>query len=101
LRNGIKLYEWHERILHAKTAVIDGEWSTIGSSNLDNLSSFRNLEVNASVLGERIGHEMEDQFAFDRAKSRPIVAEDWARRPMAQRLLQWFFGHFRGLFSRN
>jgi cardiolipin synthase len=101
LLNGIKVYEWHDRILHAKTAVIDGEWSTIGSSNLDNLSSFRNLEVNATILGERIGGALDDQFEIDRARSTAILPELWARRPWVQRIIEWFFGHFRGLFSGN
>lgn len=101
LFNGIKVYEWHDRILHAKTAVIDGEWSTVGSSNLDNLSSFRNLEVNATILGERVGGALDDQFELDRARSHPILPESWAKRPWVQRVIEWFFGHFRGLFSGN
>lgn len=101
LFNGIKVYEWHDRILHAKTAVIDGEWATIGSSNLDNLSSFRNLEVNATILGERVGGALDDQFEIDRARSHAILPELWAKRPWVQRVIEWFFGHFRGLFSGN
>jgi cardiolipin synthase len=101
LLNGIKVFEWHDRILHAKTAVIDGVWSTIGSSNLDNLSSFRNLEVNATILGERMGGALDDQFEIDRARSTAILPELWARRPWVQRIVEWFFGHFRGLFSGN
>jgi cardiolipin synthase len=99
LVNGIKVYEWSDRILHAKTAVIDNEWSTIGSSNLDNLSSFRNLEVNATILGPRVANTLVDQFELDRARSRAIEPESWANRPWVQRIIEWIFSHFRGLFS--
>lgn len=101
LLNGIKVYEWSDRILHAKTAVIDNDWSTIGSSNLDNLSSFRNLEVNATILGPRVASALSDQFELDRARSRAIEPEKWAQRPWVQRIVEWFFSHFRGLFSGN
>ena len=50
LRAGVRIYEWRaDRVLHAKTAVIDGHWSTVGTSNLDPLSLRMNLEVNAFV----------------------------------------------------
>src|SRR5262249_20903403 len=46
---GARMFEWQGRVLHAKTAVIDGRWSTVGSSNLDYQSLRYNLEVNAIV----------------------------------------------------
>jgi cardiolipin synthase len=97
LKHGIAVYEWHDRVLHAKTAVIDGVWSTIGSSNLDTLSLFGNFEVNAVILGERVGRALEDQFDVDIARSRPILPDVWRRRPLIQRAAEWFFGLFRRL----
>lgn len=91
LGHGIRIYEWHDRVLHAKTAVIDGEWSTIGSFNLDYLSSFRNLEVNAAIIGKRIGGAMDDQFEADRARSRRIDLALWKVRPLSMRLFEWIF----------
>lgn len=93
--HGIRIYEWHDRILHAKTAVIDGVWSTIGSSNFDNLSFFTNLEVNAVILDERVGQAMDEQFDRDIARSRAINMDLWRRRPLIQRIAEWFFGLFR------
>jgi cardiolipin synthase len=95
LRNGIQVYEWHDRVLHAKTAVIDGVWSTIGSSNLDTLSLVDNFEVNAVILGDRVGRALEDQFDMDVARSRAVLLDVWRRRPILQRLAEWFFGMFR------
>jgi cardiolipin synthase len=98
LKNGIDLYEWEERILHAKIAVVDGTWSTIGSSNLDYFSSFRNLEVNAGILGERIGGELDDQFSVDRARSRKIEYAEWKKRPFWMKVIEWFFSFIRPFF---
>jgi cardiolipin synthase A/B len=52
---GVKLYEQDDRILLAKTAVIDGIWSTVGSSNWDYLSFVHNDEANAVILGREFG----------------------------------------------
>jgi cardiolipin synthase A/B len=97
LRNGIEVYEWEERVLHAKIAVVDGAWSTIGSTNLDHFSSFRNLEVNAGILGERIGGELDDQFAVDRARSKKIDFAAWKKRPFWIKVVEWWCGLFRKL----
>ena len=50
LRAGVKIYEYTERPLHSKVAVVDDEWSTVGSSNLDPLSLSLNLEANVMIL---------------------------------------------------
>ena len=91
LKSGIRIYEWRDKVLHAKTAVIDGEWTTIGSSNLDYLSSFLNLEVNAGIAGARLGRIMEEQFAEDRSRSVPIDLPLWRARPISWRIFEWFF----------
>lgn len=91
LKNGVRIYEWRQKVLHAKAAVIDGEWSTIGSSNLDYLSSFRNLEVNAGIAGKRVGTEMERQFDIDRERCTRIDHQLWKARPLSWRFFEWFF----------
>ena len=49
LRYNIEVYEWHKSVLHGKIAVIDGNWTTIGSFNLNNLSSFASIEMNVEI----------------------------------------------------
>ena len=73
LARGVRVYEWHDCVLHAKTAVIDGELSTVGSSNLDYFSSFKNLEVNAVIASSRFGAQMDAQFEADVARSRAVT----------------------------
>ena len=91
LRHGIEIYEWYRTVLHAKTAVIDGDWSTVGSSNLDPFSSFVNLEVNASIRSREFGRMMDRQFECDRSLSRRIVPSGWKKRPWTQRIVELLF----------
>jgi cardiolipin synthase len=85
LEAGVQIYERQERVLHSKTAVIDGVWSTIGSTNLDWRSFTHNHELNAVVLGTEFGAQMEAMFEVDLAASRRITKEDWAKRPIKDR----------------
>jgi cardiolipin synthase len=88
LRAGVRIYERHQALLHAKTAVIDGVWSTIGSTNLDWRSFLHNQEVNAVVLGPDFAAQMKAAFARDLAVSDPITLDEWERRPLSARLKQ-------------
>ncbi len=89
LAGGVKLYERGGALLHSKTAVIDGVWSTVGSSNLDWRSALDNDEVNAVVLGREFATRMQAMFARDLAASQPIDAESWARRGLLLRFKEW------------
>lgn len=52
LKQGIELYEWNQSVLHAKTAVVDGKWTTIGSFNLNYLSAYASIEMNVAIQNE-------------------------------------------------
>lgn len=90
LESGVKLYEHRGRVLHAKTAVIDGVWSTVGSTNLDLWSFIRNDEINAIVLGTDFASQMEDLFTKDKENSKEIVRDEWSRRPLWNRIREFF-----------
>lgn len=85
LRAGVKLYERGGALLHAKTALIDGVWSTVGSTNLDWRSFLHNRELTAVILGPEFGEKMQAAFERDRAESDLITLEDWRRRPVTTR----------------
>ena len=89
LASGVKIAELQDAVLHAKTAVIDGVWSTIGSSNMDWRSLADNNEANVVVLGDDFGAEMEKMFKRDLEQSQRIDAATWASRPIPQRLKEW------------
>lgn len=94
LKAGVKIYEHADSLLHAKTAVIDGVWSTVGSTNLDVLSMLKNDEVNAIVLNKEFAEEMEKMFAQDVAKSKAITWEQWRKSPLLPRFRNWMVDFF-------
>jgi cardiolipin synthase A/B len=90
LHAGIKIYERKNALLHAKTALIDGVWSTVGSTNLDWRSFLHNQELNAVVLGAEFGQRMRKAFDEDVAQSQQITLEAWERRPLDLRVKEMF-----------
>jgi cardiolipin synthase len=89
LRAGVKIYEHQDALLHAKTAVIDGVWSSIGSTNLDWRSLRHNQEIDAVILGPAFGDRMQALFAADMSSARLITAEQWQQRSVTARLRQF------------
>jgi cardiolipin synthase len=86
LRDGVVIYERRDALMHAKTAVIDGVWSTVGSTNLDWRSFLHNQELNVVVLGTEFGDLMRVAFASDVARSEQITLEQWQRRSIMLRI---------------
>jgi cardiolipin synthase A/B len=89
LQGGVKLYERAGKLLHSKTAVIDGVWSTVGSTNLDWRSFLDNDEINAVILGREFGQKMLAMFAEDLEGSEAIDLERWNQRPLSFRFKEW------------
>jgi len=86
LRGGVKIYELRGAMMHAKTAIIDGVWSTIGSTNLDWRSFLHNDEINAVILGRGFATQMETMFADDVRESDAIELAQWKRRSLLFRM---------------
>ncbi|WP_371866370.1 cardiolipin synthase [Duganella radicis] len=89
LSAGVKIYQLKLAVLHAKTAVIDGAWSTVGSTNIDTRSFLHNSELNVIVMGEAFGVEMEKAFQEDMKDSNLITLEQWRDRPFVNRMKEW------------
>jgi cardiolipin synthase len=85
LRAGVKIYERQGALLHSKTALIDGVWATVGSTNLDWRSFLHNQELNAVVLGQEFGEQVREMFDQDLAQSDAITLEEWKHRPLRLR----------------
>jgi cardiolipin synthase len=94
LRAGVQLYEHSDALLHAKTAVIDSVWATVGSTNMDYLSLLNNNEVNAIILSKEFAGEMEQMFAGDMLNSKQIHWQEWKKRPVHLRTREWFVSLF-------
>lgn len=89
LEAGVKIHQLKLAVLHAKTAVIDGQWSTVGSTNIDTRSFLHNSEINVIVMGGAFGGEMERAFQEDLRDSNAITLDAWRRRPWLQRMKEW------------
>jgi cardiolipin synthase len=89
LAGGVRIFHLQVAVLHAKTAVIDGTWSTIGSANIDRRSFIHNYELNVIVLGPAFGQDMENAFNEDLRDSKEVTREEWRHRPFTDRIKEW------------
>jgi cardiolipin synthase len=97
LRGGVKIYELTRALLHSKTAVVDGVWSTVGSCNIDSRSFARNNEINIAIAGVAFAGIMERTFVDDLAQSRAITPAAWRQRSLLERtkdLVASLFGYW-------
>ena len=90
LRAGVKIFERRGVILHSKTALIDGVWATVGSTNLDWRSFLHNYELNAVVLGAEFGKQLQSMFDQDLAASDEITLQTWEQRGVDLRVKELF-----------
>ena len=95
LKAGIRIFRWEEAVLHAKTAVIDDQWATVGSFNIDHRSWTMNLEVNVNVVGHAFAQKLKKVFLDDQEASSELTRKEWSKRPWYLRLAQDFFYTFR------
>ncbi len=73
LEAGVRVYEWNGPMVHAKTAVADGRWARVGSTNLNPASWINNWELDVVIEDDRIGEEMEQMFLDDLEHATEIV----------------------------
>ena len=86
LQAGVRIFERRGVILHAKTALIDGVWATVGSTNLDWRSFLHNHELNAVVLGADFGVQVQAMFDRDLGASDEVLLPVWQQRPLTLRV---------------
>ena len=89
LSNGVRVFERHNAMLHAKTVVIDGVWSTVGSSNMDWRSLLHNAEANVVIIDRDFGQRMEELFHCDLRASEEVTLSRWTARPWRLRVTEW------------
>ena len=88
----MRIFGYQDAMIHAKTCTVDGVWSTVGTANLDRLSSVGNFEINAVIYDDRFARQMETLFAADKTNAFELTAEKWLRRPwyvkLSERVLE-------------
>ncbi|MDO5720637.1 MAG: phospholipase D-like domain-containing protein [Actinomycetaceae bacterium] len=85
LHAGVEIWLYKHAMIHAKTATVDGRWSTVGTANIDRLSMFGNYEINMQFHSTAFANQMEDIFNNDLTTSELLTEEEWRKRPIIQR----------------
>jgi len=88
LKAGIEIYEYNHTMLHQKTMVVDGVWSTVGTTNFDNRSFAHNEESNVCVCDRAVAKQLDAIFAADITGCEVVTLKSWRTRPLLQKLLQ-------------
>lgn len=97
MRDGVELYEWAGGILHSKTAVIDDDWSTVGSFNFDARSIYNNLELNVAMVCKDVNATLRKRVESDLSQSVKIELAHWIKRSWFLRLVERVVYAFRWL----
>lgn len=85
---GIKVYQYTKGMMHAKVVLVDGQWASVGTANLDNRSLHLNFEVNCLISSPQAVASLEEQFLRDLADSIQLDRRVYGERPFAGRLLE-------------
>lgn len=97
LSSGVRLFLYQGAMVHAKTATIDGQWSTIGTANIDRLSLLGNYEINLEVYDPGVARQMEEIFSIDSSNTIELTLESWNRRNLMVKFSEAVLSPFRPL----
>ncbi|MBA2410287.1 MAG: cardiolipin synthase [Gammaproteobacteria bacterium] len=86
LRVGIRIYEYQPTMYHTKLMIVDDLWVSVGSTNFDNRSFSLNDEINLNALDRELARSQTEWFEHDKAHSKEMKLNDWARRPIHEKL---------------
>jgi cardiolipin synthase len=92
---GVEIHEYQPTMFHCKLMVVDGIWSSVGSTNFDNRSFRLNDEANLNVWDAAFAKEQIRLFEEDLARSRRVTAAEWRKRPIREKATEWLAGLFR------
>jgi cardiolipin synthase A/B len=98
LEDGIEIAEYQPTMMHAKTAMIDGIFSIVGSANFDNRSFEMNDELSVATFDPALNTRLESDFEKDLTVSKKIDLESWRARPVPQRARDWLWSYFGEVF---
>jgi cardiolipin synthase A/B len=89
LSAGVRIFEFQPAMMHAKTAVVDSAWSIVGSANLDERSMELNEENVLGIADQDFARSIEQALTADYAQSREIMLEEWRKRSILRRSMEW------------
>jgi cardiolipin synthase A/B len=98
LKSGVRIYFYKDDMLHSKTMVVDEDWATVGSSNIDNYSFFFNYEANVISTNKAFVLEIKNHFLNDLENTKEVTREEWKRRPWIAKAREVFWSYFASFF---
>jgi cardiolipin synthase len=98
LSRGVEVFEYQPTMMHAKTFVVDGAWSMVGSANFDNRSLEMNDEMNIGVADRGFAARLTRDFDRDARSSRRLERDSWRRRPWIERARELVWTYFGEVF---
>src|SRR6202011_6044828 len=90
LQAGAEIYEYQPTMFHCKVLVVDGLWSSVGSTNFDNRSFRLHDEANLNVYSREFAERQVAIFNEDLKRSRRITYEQWRNRPLSEKVIERF-----------
>ncbi len=94
---GVRVFRFRDAMVHAKTATVDGTWSTVGTANIDRLSLSGNYEVNLEVIDTGLARTLEEVFSLDESHSLELTQGEWEARDLHRRFTEAFLRPLRTL----
>ncbi len=98
LKSGVRMFLYKDKMLHAKTIVIDGDWSSIGTLNMDNVSLLYNFEANIVSINGRFAEELASHFVYDMNNCEEVTLKQWDDRYWTDKLAGFFMKFIRSFF---
>lgn len=98
LRDGVRVFEYQPRFLHAKVLLCD-HWVSIGSSNVDRWNYRWNMEANQEIDDTEFARQIQEQFETDFPDCTEFHYKEWHHRPRYRHLIEWFWGRVIALLA--
>ncbi len=86
LRSGVRIFRYHGTMIHAKTMTADSKWTTVGTMNIDRLSTAGNFEINAEIFSHAMAQTMEKIYELDLSNASELTLQEWEKRSKIARV---------------
>ncbi|MDP2774965.1 MAG: phospholipase D-like domain-containing protein [Nocardioides sp.] len=97
LASGVRVFRYQGAMMHAKTATVDGTWTTVGTANIDRLSLQGNYEINVEVIDEQLAKRLEEVFGTDESNCLELTRGEWEARDLHRKFTEYFLAPLRPL----
>ncbi|MEJ7775655.1 MAG: phospholipase D-like domain-containing protein [Nocardioidaceae bacterium] len=94
---GVRVFRFKDAMVHAKTATVDGTWTTVGTANIDRLSLQGNYEINVEIIDESLAQQLEAIFSLDESNCLELTSGEWEARDLHRKFTEFILAPLRPL----